>query len=240
MRIWIFTGKQVIWWALVCLTLGIYVGTAYELWIPVFSGSPQRGVSGRVIVIDAGHGGIDPGAVSANGALEKGITLAIAKELERLLQRAAVFVVMVRRGDYDLADSSESHLLHRKRQDLIRRVAIAEEAKADLYISIHANYFPSPIWSGAQTFYYEGRIEDQQLAKDIQTELVKHLGPNHRLAKTGDYRVLRDTTMPAALVEVGFLSNPREAELLSQPSYQKRVASAIFSGILRYYGEALN
>ncbi|NMA62167.1 MAG: N-acetylmuramoyl-L-alanine amidase CwlD [Firmicutes bacterium] len=240
MRVWLFTGKQVIWWALVCLTIGIYLGTAQGLWIPVFSGRPHRGISGRVIVIDAGHGGIDPGAVSGKGVLEKDITLEIAKELELLLKKAAVYVIMVRRGDYDLADSSEAHLLNRKRQDLIRRVTIAEEAKADLYISIHANYFPSPIWSGAQTFYYEGRLEDQRLAKDIQTELVKHLGPNNRLAKTGDFRVLRDTTMPAALVEVGFLSNPREAELLGQVGYQKRVAAAIFAGILRYYGDAVN
>lgn len=236
MKVWIFTGKQIIWWALLCISLGIYLGTASELWIPVVSGYPRRGISGRVIVLDAGHGGIDPGAVSAKGVLEKDITLGIAQELERLLQRAAVFVVMVRRGDYDLADSSELHLLHRKRQDLIRRVAIAEEAKADLYISIHANYFPSPIWSGAQTFYYEGRMEDHKLAREIQTELVKYLGPNNRLAKTGDFRVLRDTTMPAALVEVGFLSNPREAELLGQAGYQKQVAAAIFAGILRYYG----
>jgi N-acetylmuramoyl-L-alanine amidase len=143
---------------------------------------------------------------------------------------------MVRRGDYDLADSSEVNLLNRKRQDLSRRVQIAEQAQADLYISIHANYFPSPIWSGAQTFYFEGSGQGEHLAKTLQTELVRNLGPNHRLARPGDFRVLRDTSMPAAMVEVGFLSNPREAALLSQTSYQKQVAAAIFSGILRYYG----
>lgn len=237
MRIWVCTAKQLMWWVVLCLACGIYLATGIDLWLPASSGSYQGGISGRVIVVDAGHGGIDPGAVSGGGIIEKQITLQIAQKLEQLLNKAAVFVVMVRRGDYDLADSSELNLLHRKRQDLSRRVAIAEQAEADLYISIHANYFPSPRWSGAQTFYYEGKPEDQELARVIQTSLVKHLGPNHRLAKAGNFRVLRDTTMPAVLVEVGFLSNPREADLLADSAYQQKVASAIFAGILNFYRE---
>jgi N-acetylmuramoyl-L-alanine amidase len=173
--------------------------------------------------------------VSAKGGLEKDIVLAIAQELERLLNKAAVSVIMVRHGDYDLADSSEMHLLNRKRQDLERRVFIAEQAQADLYISIHANFFPSPQWSGAQTFYDENQPESERLAKAIQAALVERLGPNKRLAKAGNYRVLRDTSMPAALVEVGFLSNPREAELLADPEYQTKVAEAIFVGLCTYF-----
>lgn len=237
MRVWFFSARQVLWWVLGCLTLGIFLGTKGIALLPVIGGNVQTGISGKTIVIDAGHGGIDPGAVSAAGALEKEITLQIAKELEHLLKKAAVYVVMVRHGDYDLADSSETNLLNRKRQDLNRRVLIAEEADADLYISIHANYFPSPRWSGAQTFYYEGSTQGEHLARTLQTELVRHLGPNNRLARPGDFRVLRDTTMPAAMVEVGFLSNPREAQLLSEESYQKQVAAAIFAGVLRYYDE---
>lgn len=237
MRAWFFSGRQVLGWAFSCVALGIFLGTAGHAVIPVLNGNPRHGISGKIIVIDAGHGGIDPGAVSAKGVMEKEITLNIAKELENLLQRAAVFVVTVRQGDYDLADSSEANLLNRKRQDLSRRVFIAEEARADLYISIHANFFPSPIWSGAQTFYQEGSTEGQILARTLQTELVRYLGPNNRLARPGDFRVLRDTSMPAALVEVGFLSNPREAALLGQAGYQKKVAAAIFAGLLRYYGQ---
>ncbi|MGI6624135.1 MAG: N-acetylmuramoyl-L-alanine amidase [Limnochordia bacterium] len=236
MRVWFFSMRQVLWWVFACLALGIFLGSGEIPFLPVSGGNTPLGISGRTIVIDAGHGGIDPGAVSAQGVLEKDVTLAISQELEYLLKRAAVYVVMVRRGDYDLADSSEVNLLNRKRQDLSRRVQIAEQAQADLYISIHANYFPSPIWSGAQTFYFEGSGQGEHLAKTLQTELVRNLGPNHRLARPGDFRVLRDTSMPAAMVEVGFLSNPREAALLSQTSYQKQVAAAIFSGILRYYG----
>ncbi|HPT82815.1 MAG TPA: N-acetylmuramoyl-L-alanine amidase CwlD [Limnochordia bacterium] len=234
MRVWVGRAQHLAWWVLGCVTLGIFLGTGSLDLVPA-STSRTQGLSGRTIVLDAGHGGIDPGAVSPKGVLEKDITLAIARELEHLLSRAAVFVIMVRQGDYDLADSSEQHLLTRKRQDLERRVRIAEEAGADLYLSIHANFFPSSIWSGAQTFYYESDPAGERLAKCIQAELVKRLGPNTRAAKVGDFRVLRDTSMPAALVEVGFLSNPREAELLADPAYQKRVAEAIFAGLYNYY-----
>lgn len=234
MRIWVIPARWVLWWCLVCVTIGLYFGTGVVEWVPALSTQNAHVIAGKTIVIDAGHGGIDPGAVSARGLLEKDITLAIAAELETLLHRAAVFVVMVRRGDHDLADSSEVNLLTRKRQDLQKRVDLAEDAGADLFISIHANYFPSSIWSGAQTFYYEGKVEGQRLARVVQTELVRHLGPNNRLARPGDYRVLRDTTMPAALVEVGFLSNPREAQLLGDKDYQRKVAAAIFAGIVRY------
>lgn len=236
MRVWFLRAQHLAWWVLGCLTLGIYLGTG-GLWaVPAATGA-GGGISGRTIVLDAGHGGIDPGAVGPGGVLEKDITLAIARELERLLSRAAVFVIMVRHGDYDLADSSEMQLLNRKRQDLERRVRIAEEAQADLYLSIHANYFPSPVWSGAQTFYCENQEASAALARVIQGELVRRLGPNTRTAKAGNYRVLRDTSMPAALVEVGFLSNPREAELLADPVYQKKVAEAIFAGLYRYFQE---
>ena len=104
-----------------------------------------------------------------------------------------------------------------------------------MYISIHANFFPSPQWSGAQTFYDENQPESERLAKAIQAALVERWGPNKRLAKAGNYRVLRDTSMPAALVEVGFLSNPREAELLADPEYQTKVAEAIFVGLCTYF-----
>jgi len=234
-RIWFFSGRQVLWWIFTCLAVGIFLGTGGDYFLPVSGNLSREGISGRTIIIDPGHGGIDPGAVSASGVLEKDVTLAISKELEHLLQRAAVYVVLTRQGDYDLADSSETNLLQRKRQDLDKRVQIAEDAQADLYISIHANYFPSPRWSGAQTFYYEGSGEGEHLARTLQTELVRHLGPNNRLARPGDFRVLRNTTMPAAMVEVGFLSNPREAALLAEAEYQRQVALAIFQGLLRYY-----
>lgn len=189
---------------------------------------------GKVVVIDPGHGGADPGAVSASGLLEKDVTLAIALELERLLERAGVYVHMTRRDDRDLADPQAPI---RKSQDLSRRVAVATGSGADVFISVHANSYPSPLWSGAQTFYYPNRDTDRRLAERIQARLIAHLGPNRRQAASGDYYVLREATVPAVVVEVGFLSHPEESIRLGSPDYQRRVAEAIYMGILDYFAE---
>ena len=233
MRVWFLHLQTVITWCLICLAIGVFWGTQY-LEVQSVVANFSDITAGIVVVIDAGHGGVDPGAISASGILEKDITLAIALELEALLNRAAIYSVMVRREDVDLADLAETRLSVRKHQDLDRRVLLAEKSDADLYVSIHVNYYPMPSLSGPQSFYFATDMQGKQLAKFIQAELVRQLGPNKRVAKAGDYRVLRDTAMPAALVEVGFLSNPVEADLLATASYQKQVANAIFLGIIQF------
>lgn len=189
-------------------------------------------VAGKVVLIDPGHGGRDPGAVAPSGLLEKDVTLGVALHLERLLHRAAVHVVMTRRDDSDLSDAGTTN---RKVQDLSRRVQMARDTQADLFVSIHANSFPSPVWSGAQTFYYPGRADDRWLAEKIQARLKSQLGPNRREAAAADYYVLRESTVPAVVVEVGFLSHPKESELLGSPDYQQRIAEAIYMGIIDYF-----
>jgi N-acetylmuramoyl-L-alanine amidase len=201
----------------------------------VVTGFMADKISGRLVVIDPGHGGHDPGAVAPDGILEKDIVLNIAKHLQGFLNQAAVHTILTREGNDSVKPAPGRSFLGSKRQDLIERAEIANRAKADLFISIHCNSFPQSIWSGAQTFYYPGQAESKRLAVVIQSELVRRLGPNRRQANAGDYRVLKDTHMPAVVVEVGFLSNPREARLLADPSYQKKVAEAIYWGILRYY-----
>src|SRR5690606_27412369 len=101
-----------------------------------------------------------------------------------------------------------------KRADLSRRVELANQAGADIYLSLHANSFPSARWSGAQTFYYPGKLDGEELAVAIQSELLKVDPQNTRQARPGEYYVLERTNMPAVVVEVGFLSNPQEEELL--------------------------
>lgn len=213
---------------------GVLLAAALWRWtagIVTVPASVTERVAGRVVVIDPGHGGKDPGAVAANGLLEKDVTLAVALHLERLLQRAAVHVVLTRRDDTDLADPQARV---RKNQDLSRRVALAREAGADLFVSIHANSFPGASLSGAQTFYYPGRDDGRTLAERIQDRLVRELGPNRRQAAAADYYVLREAPVPAVVIEVGFLSHPRESELLASPAYQRRVAEAIYRGIVDY------
>ena len=225
----------------ICAFLGLIVvglmATSFGRWrdFRPTSGLLRERISGRLIVIDPGHGGYDPGAVSVHGALEKDIVLAIAEHLGRLLNQASIYTLFTRDGDNIKHPIPNGGLINRKRQDLIGRVDMANKAEADLFISIHCNSFPQSIWSGAQVFFYPGREESKRLAIAIQTELVKRLGPNRRQANAGDYRVLKDTRMPAVMVEVGFLSNPKEAKLLVDPTYQERVANSIYHGILRYY-----
>jgi N-acetylmuramoyl-L-alanine amidase len=192
-------------------------------------------LAGRVIALDAGHGGLDGGAVSADGrVVEKDVTLAIALVLRDYLQEAGAAVVMTREDDREHVNPG---VRGRKRQDLTKRVEIVHQSGAEFLISIHLNSIGSPRWRGAQTFYQPGRSEDHaRLAALIQAELVRNLENTNRAAKPLDRNILlmREVQIPAALVEVGFLSNPEEAALLSDPDYQKKVAAAVYQGILRY------
>lgn len=192
-------------------------------------------IADQVIAVDAGHGGIDPGA-SRYGYEEKDITLAISKKLVRYLEQSGAKVVNLRTGDGDLCgDNFKGKIRERKRRDLALRVEKAKSAKADLYISIHTNADLSPRWSGAQTFYKAGQEESKRTAIAIQDELIRVLGNNKREAKTGSYYILNKAPMPIVIVEVGFLSNSREAQLMVSNEYQEKIAYAIFSGIVKSY-----
>lgn len=184
------------------------------------------------VVVDAGHGGDDPGKIGTAGTLEKEINLAIAKRLEALLKQADVAVVMTRTDSNGLYDENASG---KKVQDMKRRVSVMEEAKADLAVSIHQNSYPDPAIKGAQVFYYTSSVEGKQLAECLQERLVKGLDPqNHRQAKANDsYYLLKKTACPIVIVECGFLSNPQEEALLTDSIYQERVAWNIFMGIMQ-------
>ncbi len=194
-------------------------------------------VANRVIVIDPGHGGIDPGAVSDRGVQEKDIVLQVAKRLQKLLNQAGARVIMTRKSDTDLSDPGSGSLSHRKREDLGRRVKLANDSRADIYLSIHVNSFPSSYWRGAQTFYQGEHGESKKLAEAIQAEMIRILGNTDRAAKAGDFYTTRNTRMVSVIVEIGFISNHDEAELVTQPAYQRKLAYAIYSGLIRYYRE---
>lgn len=191
-------------------------------------------ISGKKIVIDAGHGGIDPGTGSKTGLLEKDINLDIALKLKRHLAMAGVYCVMIRETDRDFSDSNEDFST-KKRRDLSYRTRVANQSGADLYLSIHANSFPQSIYRGAQTFYEKSDPNSKYLAEAIQNQFIKRLKPDRRRAKAGDYRVLNDTDMPGVMIEVGFLSNPDEAKLLEDEGYRERIAKTIFRGVVDYF-----
>lgn len=192
-------------------------------------------LSGKVIALDAGHGGADGGAVSEDGTIEKDINLAIVLYLRDYLQQAGALVVLTREGDYDLAGTDVKGYSRRKTEDLLRRVSTIREKKADLAVSIHLNSIPSPAWSGAQTFFHPSRPESERLAAVLQKEIRETLANTNRTAfKNETVYLLKELEMPSALVEVGFLSNPGESKLLADVEYQKKVAASLYRGILRY------
>ncbi len=192
-------------------------------------------LSGKIIALDAGHGGADGGAVSRDGVIEKDLNLAIVLYLRDYLQQAGAVVQLTREGDYDLALPETKGYSKRKTEDLLQRADRVRKQQADLAISIHMNSIPSPRWSGAQTFYSTKNEEGKRLAAVIQAELRNMLGNTQRIAKKADtIYLLKTLDMPTALVEVGFLSHPEEANLLADEEYQRKVAASIYRGVLRY------
>lgn len=196
----------------------------------------QMPLAGQVIVVDAGHGGDDPGAVSQSGILEKDVALNIASELRDYLQQSGAYVVMTRETDTDLADKGTQGYRKRKVEDLQARVQLIKETEPNFVISIHLNSIGSSRWFGAQTFYHPAFGESKRLAHLIQHRIIQDVGNTTRVAKAdSEIFLLKSAHVPAVMVEVGFLSNLREAELLGQEPYQDRLATSIYKGVLAYF-----
>lgn len=190
----------------------------------------------KVVVLDSGHGGDDPGKIGVNGVKEKDINLSIARLLKKKLEKQGIFVVMTRAGEEDLSDPGA---VNAKVQDLQRRVQLIHEKAPDCVISIHQNSYPDAAVKGAQVFYYTDSKEGEKLALCMQNALVAGLDPeNHRKAKGNKtYYMLKKTDAVLVICECGFLSNPEEEALLNTKEYQKKVADALCAGVLAYMGE---
>lgn len=188
------------------------------------------------VVVDAGHGGIDPGKVGVNNALEKDINLAIALKLERYLAEGGVNVVMTRTDDNGLYEENDTN---KKVRDMKNRLAIIEETQPALAVSIHQNSYPEASVCGPQVFYYKDSVKSKEAAELMQTQLIKSLKPKkEREAKeNGSYYLLKKTSVPIMIVECAFMSNPTEAELLVQENYQEKVAWAVYMGIMQALNE---
>ena len=188
----------------------------------------------KVVLLDPGHGGIDPGKVSVTGTNEKEINLQIAVRTKEKLEKAGYKVFMTREDDEGLYKDSDSN---KKTADMKRRCLMAEECQADILVSIHQNSYQSEGVKGAQVFYYSHSDEGEKLAKAIQKSFQTIVAPNNdREAKANDsYYILLNVKCPAVISECGFLSNYEEAELLEKEDYQEKVAEAICSGIEEYF-----
>ncbi len=193
------------------------------------------GVKGKKIVIDAGHGGEDSGAIGPSGVTEKSITLQIAKEVERMLKEAGAKVIMTRSTDTEV---SPKHRQATDVDELQARCDVANKAKADIFISIHMDSFTSREASGTTGYYYtKGSASSKRLAAAIQSELVSQLKTTSRGIKTCNFYVVKHTKMPATLIEVAFVSNPKEEKLLTSKKGVQKAAIGIVNGISDFFGE---
>ncbi|WP_139264236.1 N-acetylmuramoyl-L-alanine amidase CwlD [Clostridium magnum] len=191
----------------------------------------------KIILIDPGHGGIDGGATSKSGILEKDINLKISLKLRDKLIKEGYKVIMTREEDKGLYED-EGRIRKKKIEDLNNRCRMKEQSNCDMFISIHLNAFPESKYYGAQVWYSRNR-DSQKLAKIIQENLKSDLEPsNNRQEKAAldSYKVLRNNdNMPSVLVECGFLSNLIEAEKLNGDEYQDKITESITKSIKSYY-----
>lgn len=184
------------------------------------------------VLVDSGHGGIDPGKVGVNGAYEKDINLSIALLLKDILEDMKCEVVMTRDTDTGLYSESDSN---KKTADLKRRVELMNSENPDAIVSIHQNSFTQESSKGAQVFYQSSSEEGKKFAEIMQKHLAILDETNKRVAKpNSDYYILKNSTGVAIIVECGFLSNPQEAQLLIAKDYQEKVAKAVADGVLSY------
>ena len=190
--------------------------------------SPQR----PTILLDAGHGGRDPGKVSVQGVLEKDINLAIVMKIKQLLANHPVNVILTRKEDKDLSTTDTNY----KNSDLDNRIRLIQEASPVLAVSIHQNSYPDSSVIGAQCFYHKESEQSRQLASLLQQQIILTTSQTkiREIKNNESYYLLKYSPVTTAIVECGFLSSPEEEALLTNPDYQDKLAWAIHLGILQY------
>ena len=199
---------------------------------------PQIG-AGKTVVLDPGHGGEDPGAVSSySGAKEKDITLIIANKAKALLESAGYKVIMTRTEDVLAYDDEDVSMTRKRRQDLLKRKKLMDESGADIVVSIHLNSFTDDSYSGAQVFYTKESLSSKKLAASLQSALKETLDPQNEreaLLKSEDIIITKNCRITTVIAECGFLSNQAEESRLCTEAYQDKIAEALKSGIDAYF-----
>lgn len=228
--------KQSLWQTLmgICLLAVVaLLSWQADRLVPAENGQIKAARERPVVVLDAGHGGNDPGKVGIGGQLEKDINLAITERLKAYLEASDVEVVLTREKDEALYSSGASH---KKMSDMKQRCEIINQAEPDLVVSIHQNSYHEENVSGGQVFYYKDSEKGRRLAQILQSRFDYVLGEgNRRKEKANDsYYLLMHIKAPIVIVECGFLSNSAEAGKLEDTEYQDRMAWTIHMGIMEY------
>ena len=201
-------------------------GTTTE---PVFT----PGLKGKIIALDAGHGGSDTGAIGPTGVTEKGVTLRVAKALQKLLQAEGATVLMTRTTDTEVspkkANASDV-------EELQARCDVGNDGNADIFISMHMDSFTNSTPSGTTGYYYtKGSKASQRLAQYVSEGVVTALGTGNRGTKSCNFYVVKHTDMPATLVEMAFISNDKEEKLMNSEAGINRAAEGILNGLRRFF-----
>lgn len=195
-------------------------------------------VTNRTVIVDAGHGGIDGGAVGVAGTVEKDINLKVALKLQALLEQSGCAVFMTRTEDTSIHDKGTELEGKRKISDLDNRRKMSESYRADAYVSIHMNTFPKNKYFGSQVFFATYPPSSRQLGEILQESINNGIdNGNIRVAKeaVNNIYILSNTKVPSTVVECGFLSNAEEEALLKTEEYQRKLAFCIYSGIVKYF-----
>ena len=198
-------------------------------------------ITNKTIIVDAGHGGIDPGSMTDDQSVkEKDVNLKITKKVKELLEASGAMVILTRNDDTSLYTEQVGKTIRQKyNENLKNRKKIIQESSADMFISIHLNKFQESKYYGAQTFYPAGKEDDKKLATYIQGELKRVVDNtnNRQIKPRDDIYLIKDNDIPSTLIECGFLSNDKEAKLLNDEEYQDQIAWAIYVGIQKYFSE---
>jgi len=191
------------------------------------------GLKGKLVAIDPGHGGSDPGAIGVQGTREKQLNLNMAMQVKANLEKAGAKVLMTRENDVDVFGPNASD-----RGELQARASIANENQADIFISIHHNAAVSPVANGTSTYYYLKTLFDVVLAQSLQEAMLQAGGLADFGVRTANFYVVKNVTMPAALLEIGFMSNLQEEQTLNNPTFQQKIAQGIVTGIDQFFVQA--
>lgn len=194
-------------------------------------------VSGKTVILDAGHGGADGGAVGSNGITEAELNLQITLKVQKLLEQSGTTVILTRSDENAMYDLNSKTLRQKKVTDTKNRVKLGNESSADIFVSIHLNKIAQQQYSGWQCFYKNQNEESKHLAESIQSGLNDAMQKeSKRVAqKISDVYIVKFVEIPLSIVECGFLSNPQEEEKLQQDDYQNNLAWGIYTGICNYF-----
>ena len=221
--------------AIAFTTFGLVTGVNSPT-IHVTNNTPKN----KIVILDPGHGGEDPGAVSEfNGVREKEINFYIASKVKELLEAENYTIIMTREDDTLKYAEGTTGVTQKRKQDLIRRKKMMDESGADIVVSIHLNKFPQEKYFGAQAFFPPNSPESKTAAELIQKSLRENVDPINKreaMLKKAEIIILKNLKTPTVIVECGFLSNEQEEKKLANVEYQDKIALAIKEGIINYYG----